>query len=210
MDNQKEGDFSGENIINQQLGKEFWNNKWVWDIGHASPPITAYMDKYPNKDARILIPGCGNAHEAEYLMANGFTNVTLLDVAPKAVEKLRKKYEQTLEIEIINKDFFKHDGKYDLIIEQTFFCAIEPSFRTEYAQKAHELLESSGLLMGVLFSKPFEKAGPPFGGTLEEYEQIFAPHFEIEKMEECYNSISPRLGSELFIILKKKQNEKIN
>ncbi|HXH19987.1 MAG TPA: hypothetical protein VNJ07_12995 [Chitinophagales bacterium] len=32
-------------------------------------------------------------------------------------------------VRLIHRDFFKHQGRYDLIIEQTFFCAINPKPR---------------------------------------------------------------------------------
>jgi hypothetical protein len=45
-----------------------------------------------NKNVKILIPGCGNAHEAELLLEEGFKNITLLDIAPKACEIISKKF----------------------------------------------------------------------------------------------------------------------
>ena len=41
-----------------------------------------------DKTASILIPGCGNAYEAEYLLANGFKNITIIDIAPSLVAQL--------------------------------------------------------------------------------------------------------------------------
>ncbi len=187
----------------------FWDTRWRqkdtgWDIGYASPAITAYMSQYRNKDAAILIPGCGNAYEAGYLAENGFTNITLLDIAPAAVEMLKEKFINHKQIRVLQDDFFQHEGKYDLMIEQTFFCAIPPARRKEYAAKAASLLNKEGKVIGVLFDKVFEKQGPPFGGCSCEYKPIFEPYFTIKTMIECYNSIPPRAGSELFINLVKK------
>ncbi len=67
----------------------------------------------------------------------------------------------------------------------------------------HRLLKSEGELAGVLFNRVFE-GGPPFGGTLNDYLDLFKEHFIIETMEPCYNSIPPRAGQEVFIQLKKK------
>jgi SAM-dependent methyltransferase len=191
------------------LDQSFWNTRWQnsetgWDIGYASPAIAKYMEQYTDKNASILIPGCGNAYEAEYLSANGFTNITLIDIAPKAVEKLKEKFEQEPQVKILCEDFFKHNGRYDLIIEQTFFCAIAPSRRNEYAQKTATLLNENGKVIGLLFNKQFNKALPPFGGSLSEYKEIFEPYFTIHTMELCYNSIPPRAETELFINLIKK------
>jgi SAM-dependent methyltransferase len=190
------------------LDRNYWNEKWLnnetgWDIGQASPPIVEYMKQYPNKNIKILIPGCGNAYEAEFLYKNGFRDITLIDIAPKAVEILQEKFKNNPEIKVLCQDFFEHTGNYDLIIEQTFFCAIPPARRKEYAEKAFSLLNPNGKLIGVLFDKQFNQPFPPFGGCPCEYKPIFQPFFEIKTMETCYNSIPSRANSELFINFKK-------
>lgn len=199
--------------INQEmktsLDQNFWNQRWEtqqtgWDIGYASTPLVSFMDSYLDKDAKILIPGCGNAHEAAYLLDQGFKNLTLIDIAPLAIENVRKRFKENPHIEIILGDFFEHVGQYDLMLEQTFFCALEPKLRTQYANKASSLLNKNGRIVGVLFGKEFEKEGPPFGGSKEEYVSIFEMAFEIERMDLCYNSIQARKGTELFINLRRK------
>jgi SAM-dependent methyltransferase len=191
------------------LDKNFWNNRWLnnqtgWDIGFPSPAIIEYFKQYTNKQAKILIPGCGNAYEAEYLVENGYNNITLLDIAPKAAEILKEKFKNKPQVNIICGDFFQHNEKYDIIIEQTFFCTLYPENRNRYIEAATTLLNTNGKIIGLLFNKIFEQDGPPFGGNKEEYQQIFKPNFTIKTMNLCYNSILPRSGSELFITLIKK------
>ena len=203
------GKINDTNNSDNPLGKSYWNERWQthqtgWDIGYASPAITEYMAQYPNKNAAILIPGCGNAWEAEWLAANGFTNITLLDIAPAAASQLDNKFAGNNAIKVICADFFSHEGEYDLIIEQTFFCAIPPSKRKQYAEKAASLLNEGGKIIGLLFDKEFEKEGPPFGGTSSEYKEIVGPYFDIKTMSACTNSIDSRAGSELFIRLEKR------
>ncbi len=191
------------------LDQNYWDAQWAtnktgWDVGGATPAITDYLAQYANKTAAILIPGCGNAHEAEFLLQHGFTNVTLIDIAPNAVKLLKAKFAGIPQVKVLCGDFFKHEGNYDLIIEQTFFCAIPPSRRNEYAAKTASLLNENGKIIGLLFDRTFEKSGPPFGGCPCEYKPIFEPHFTIKKMEESYNSIAPRAGTEVFIKFVKK------
>ena len=188
--------------------KNYWEDRWEsrktgWDIGYSSPPIEAYILQYENKKAKILIPGCGNAYEVEFLWNQGFRNITILDIAPKAVAILKEKYKDKEGVAVICEDFFTHFGNYDLVIEQTFFCAIAPKLRPKYAEKMHDLLNEGGRIVGVLFNRKFEKDGPPFGGSISEYQSVFSNYFQLEKMEECYNSIPARKGSEVFINLKK-------
>ncbi len=192
-----------------QWGQAFWNSHWEnddtgWDIGYASPPITTYLAQYPDKQAAVLIPGCGHAYEAEFLVQDGFTNITLLDIAPRAVARLKNKFAGNPQVTVLCEDFFTHVGIYDLMVEQTFFCAIPPANRQAYVKKAASLLPKNGKLIGLLFNKHFEKAGPPFGGCVEEYKRLFAPYFTIRTMAESYNSIPPRAGAELFVHLMKR------
>lgn len=53
-----------------------------------------------------------------------------------------------------------HQGGYDLILEQTFLCAIDPILRTDYVKNAIELLNENGSIRGVLFNVQFENPGP--------------------------------------------------
>lgn len=194
-----------ENSLDQHFWDERWRkNETGWDIGQAAPAITEYMSRFSDKNARILIPGCGNAHEAMFLVDNGFTNITLIDIAPKAVEVLKEKFSDTPQVTVLCEDFFAHKGCYDLIIEQTFFCAIPPFRRKEYAKKSASLLQENGRIIGVLFDKHFNQPFPPFGGCPCEYEPIFKPYFNIVKMEACYNSVTQRADSEVFINFIKK------
>ena len=183
------------------LDAEYWNRRYEqqqtgWDVGYGSTPLVTYLQTITDKHLSILIPGCGNAYEAEWLIEHGYTNVTVLDVSPVLTAALKERFKGE-PITIITGDFFEHKGQYDLILEQTFFCAIDPALRSCYVTKMHELLKPSGKLVGVLFNRSFD-GGPPFGGSKEEYEQLFSKHLHIKKMELCYNSILPRQGAEIF------------
>ena len=192
------------------LGGEYWNQRYLsgqtgWDIGTVSTPIKEYVDQITDKNISILIPGCGNAYEAEYLSSIGFSNITIIDISDVLTKDLENRFENNRSISIVNNDFFEHEGTYDLFIEQTFFCALDPSLRVNYTLKSKELLKENGKLVGVLFDKEFEKEGPPFGGSEQEYRDLFADHFHIQVLEKCRNSISPRSGGEVFINLKPKK-----
>ena len=63
---------------------------------------------------------------------------------------LKEKYDKTPVINVILGDFFEHTGQYDLIIEQTFFCAIDPKLREKYVAQSSALLKPSGKIIGVL------------------------------------------------------------
>jgi len=190
------------------LSKDYWNNRYEadetgWDLKTISPPLKAYIDQLRDKNIRILIPGCGSGYEAEYLLKQGFQDVTVIDFAPLAVEKMKSYMSEYQTIKIICADFFTHSSEYDLILEQTFFCALDPTIRTKYVQKMSELLSENGKLVGLLFSVEFPN-NPPFGGSREEYLGLFSNTFKINLLEPCYNSVKPRQWSELFFNFSKK------
>jgi len=194
--------------MDENFDADYWQTRWDenqigWDIGYPSTPLKEYIDGLTDKSIRILIPGCGNAYEGEYLFENGFADTFLIDIAPGAVEALKQRTAIIPDDRIILGDFFEHEGAYDLILEQTFFCALDPSLRRAYAEKMHSLLKPGGKLVGVLFEDELFKDHPPFGGDREEYRPYFEDLFTMETFERCRNSIAPRAGREVFIRLRK-------
>jgi methyl halide transferase len=175
-----------------------------WDIGYVSPPIKNYLDQLTDKQLRILIPGAGKGWEVAYAHQSGFGQVHYLDIAADAAQHFRTVCPGFDNSKIYLEDFFAHNGCYDLLVEQTFFSSIPPKMRQAYAKHAAELLQPSGKLIGLLFNHHFAHTGPPFGGTAEEYKQLFTPNFHIKTCETAYNSIKPRFGRELFIIFERK------
>ena len=157
--------------------KEYWTQRYEddltgWDIGAVSTPLKTYFDQLTDKNMRILIPGAGNAHEAAYLHKQGFTNVFILDISDIPLNEFKKRNPDFREEHFIEKDFFKHKGVYDLIIEQTFFCSIVPQRmnRVKYATKMASLLAPKGKLVGLWFDFPLTEdlEKRPFGGSLKE------------------------------------------
>ena len=193
---------------------DFWQQRYEqdsigWDMGQVSPPLKAYIDQLPEaaKSQAILVPGAGNAYEVGYLHEQGFTNVTLVDFAPAPIAAFAERYPNFPAEHLICADFFELSAaqyQFDWVLEQTFFCAINPARRDEYVAQMAALLKPKGKLIGLLFDKDFGRDEPPFGGTKAEYQQRFERHFDIEIMEQSYNSHPARQGSELFIKMRAK------
>jgi thiopurine S-methyltransferase len=177
--------------------KRYQLNQIGWDLGEVSKPLVSLFQSL-NKEDKILIPGCGNAYEATFLFNKGFRNVHIIDIAIEPLLNFRKYNKEFPENQIIHGDFFDHQANYDVIIEQTFFCAILPKQRNDYVRKCSELLNNKGILKGVLFNRLFE-GGPPYGGNESEYKDLFKMHFEKVQIKPCNQSIEPRLGYEVFI-----------
>lgn len=184
------------------LNKEYWVDRYQnldtpWNVNQITTPIKEYIDQIENKNLKILIPGCGNGLELNYLQNTGFNSIFGLDFAENGLKTNK-------EIKIYVEDFFTHIIQYDLIIEQTFFCALNPVLRKKYVKKMHDLLNANGKLIGLLFQFPLTEKGPPFGGSKNEYIELFSPFFEINILKTAHNSIKPRQNNELFFIFTKK------
>ncbi len=201
---------STTNNTNEQ--QKYWSeryheNRTGWDIGAPSLPLITYINQIKDTSIKILIPGAGNAYEAEYLFNKGFTNVYVLDIAAEPLEIFKNRIPKFPSDQIILGNFFNHNKTYDLVLEQTFFCSFPPTLtnRKSYAKKMNELLNTNGKLVGLWFDIPLkgDMEKRPFGGTKEEYLNYLNPYFKTKIFEKCYNSIAPREGSELFGVFEK-------
>lgn len=193
--------------------QNYWSQRWEdqrtgWDIGYPSGPLKAYIDQLEDKAIKILIPGAGNAYEAEYLWQQGFKNVFVLDIAQQPLDQLQARVPGFPTEQLLQEDFFSHEGQYDLILEQTFYCSLLPTDlnRSSYARRMHELLQENGKLVGLWFDFPLNDAPDkrPYGGSRELHLGYLAPYFEPIVFERAYNSIRPRQGNELFGIWQKR------
>jgi SAM-dependent methyltransferase len=178
-----------------------------WDVGGPTPPLRAYFDQLlVARQPRILIPGAGRAYEAEYLHHLGFRHVVVADLAPEPLAALASRVPDFPKDNLWQADFFAlpPTEPFDLLIEQNFFCALDPALRPAYARQCAALLRPGGRLAGLLFDTLFPNAAePPFGGSRAEYQAYFAPYFKFIHFDTATNSLPARAGRELFICLEK-------
>lgn len=191
--------------------KEFWEKKYTnddaqWNAGTITTPIKEYIDQLTDKKLAVLVPGIGHGHELMYLHERGFTNITGLDFTLVGALEAYGLMNDFPYGDVILGDFFEHEEQYDLIIEQTFFCSLPTENRVDYVNKMYDLLKPGGKLVGVLFDCHFNQDTPPFGGSKEEYLDLFKDKFEVKILETAHNSIKPRAGRELFFIIKKQHD----
>ncbi len=183
---------------------QYQSGKTGWDMGYVSPPIKTYIDQLTNKKMDVLIPGAGRGWEVRYMAEKGFSEVHYLDFSPEAATLFKQLSPAFSGSKIHVEDFFNHQGKYDLIFEQTFFSSLARENRHKYVEKMNQLLKPGGKLCGLLFNHEFEHAGPPYGGTEKEYRQLFEPYFKTIVFETAYNSIKPRTQREIFCLFQRK------
>ncbi|WCO03386.1 TPMT family class I SAM-dependent methyltransferase [Psychroserpens ponticola] len=194
------------------FNESYWDNRYKsqdigWDLGEISKPLKAYIDQLNNKSIKILIPGGGNSYEAEYIFKKGFENVFVVDLSKTALDNVLNRVPEFPKHQLIQGNFFDLEQTFDLIIEQTFFCALHPSLRFKYVAKMNNILSDKGKLVGLLFNMPLCNDHPPFGGSKQEYLEYFVSCFNIRLMDKAFNSHRSRANKELFFILEKKTND---
>ena len=178
-----------------------------WDLGQVAPPFIRLFESNAILPGKTLVPGCGRGHEVIYLAENGF-EVTAVDYSSGAVNHLKSTVqERKLKCKVLHMDFFgidsTHNGVYDLLIEQTFFCAISPEQRPFYVSTVARALKQGGMLAG-LFYHTGKEGGPPFNTTREDILKHFSDSFEVQQLSKSEDSAEQRKNKEWLVVLVKK------
>ncbi len=196
----------------KEYSREDWQNHYEsndlgWDLGEVAAPFTKLWEEGKLPLGKVLVPGCGRGHEVVFLTGKGF-EVTGVDFSKGAVTYLKNELRvRNLAGRILCQDFFmldkSHDGGYDLVLEQTFFCAIPPRQRTDYVLNVSRILKPGGMLVG-LFYNTGKEGGPPYNTTREDIETYFSKNFDIEELGKTPLSAEQRRDKEWLVILKKR------
>ena len=178
-----------------------------WDLGQVAPPFVNLFESKTIFPGKTLVPGCGRGHEVIFLAENGF-EVTAVDFSLGAINHLQPTIqERKLKCEILHMNFFEmdavHNEAFDMVIEQTFFCAISPEQRTSYVSTVARALKQGGMLAG-LFYHTGEDGGPPYNTTREDIVKHFSDSFEIRQLTKAEDSAEKRKNKEWLVILIKK------
>lgn len=192
----------------------FWEERYQhgeagWDIGRPAPPLASWLAsaEAPPAGRRVAVLGSGRGHEAVLFVRAGH-QVTGFDFAPSAVRDARANAAAAgLDARFEQADIFdllaRYRGAFDLAVEHTCFCAIDPSRRGEYVQVVRDLLASQGQLVGLFFAHG-QPGGPPFTTSRQEVERLFRPRFDIVRLETAHNSVPSRAKQELFALMRKR------
>ncbi|MNR87095.1 tellurite resistance protein TehB [compost metagenome] len=179
-----------------------------WDLGKPAPVFSRLIHEARFAPGKLLIPGAGRGYDAIAFAQAGF-DVTSVDVSESACAFLRElAASQGAAVDVRQEDFFAMSevGTYDLALEYTFYCAIDPSLRTAYRDQMARLLKPGGLLFGLFFplTKPLDAGGPPFGVRRDEVEASLSECFDLVMAEEPADSVKPRRGNEILMIWRRR------
>ncbi|MGF6858727.1 thiopurine S-methyltransferase [Paraburkholderia sp. CI3] len=185
---------------------EFWDERFErhftpWDQAGVPSAFRAFAER--RRDVAVLIPGCGSAHEAVWLVRQG-NPVRAIDFSRAAVAAAREQLGAHASL-VEQADFFTYAPPFApaWIYERAFFCALPPARRADYAQRMGELLPAGGLLAGIFFIGATPK-GPPFGIERGELDALLTPHFELVEDEAVDDSIAVFAGRERWLTWRRR------
>jgi SAM-dependent methyltransferase len=169
---------------------DFWNERFAagftpWDAGGVPAELARFIARSPLRaGGRVLVPGCGSAHDAAALDAAGF-DVLAIDYAEQAVARARDVLGPARAARLLRQaDFFDFDASaFDWIYERAFLPALPPALWKAWAQRCSVLLAPGGVLAGffiidVQVDEP--RRGPPFPMTAAELHELLRTLFECE------------------------------
>lgn len=160
-----------------------------WNLGRAHPELVRRLEngELAPRDGfrKALVAGCGHGHDALALARAGFS-VTAVDI----VSDLRDHLEEKLAAmggRFVIADALALEGEtFDLVLDHTFFCAIDLSMRADWGAMIGRVLRPGGALASIVypFSKPMEAGGPPWGVSRQAIEAALGGRFEVIADEE--------------------------
>ncbi|CAG8038638.1 unnamed protein product [Penicillium salamii] len=177
--------------------------KLPWDRGFPNPALEdTLVNQRPTIGAPVtdagrrkaLVPGCGRGVDVLLLASFGY-DAYGLEYSSGAIEACKKEEQEnanwyrvrdqsvgTGKVTWIQGDFFDDAwlqtiglplNSFDIVYDYTFFCALEPSLRPNWALRHTQLLAPSPAGNLICLESPRHKdpqaAGPPFGSSSEAY-----------------------------------------
>ncbi len=195
---------------------DFWEERYSakntpWDTKTTTPALINSIDHSRSK--KIAILGCGYSKDSLFLAKKGHM-VYSIDFAAKPIEYLDniKSKESLGNLFPIQEDIFNLNKEYsnffDIVIEYTCFCAIDPQRRFRYVELVSDILNKSRKFIALFFPTERREEGsdkePPFYVNLDETLLMFKNNFNIIKIDKNPDSIKPRRGFETLVIMRKK------
>ena len=176
-----------------------------WEMDAPSPVITAATPRLKLAKSRVLVLGAGSGSDAAFFAELGHS-VTAVDFSAEAIAQARERHGARAGLRFEQADVFNlpdsMTNAFDLVIEHTCYCAINPSRRDELVKVWRRCLADRGHLMGVFFTID-KRDGPPFGASEWELRSRLAKSFRSLYWMRARNSFAKRAGQETFIYAQK-------
>jgi len=138
------------------------------------------------KDAAILDVGGGDSKLVDYLLADGFQDITVLDISETALEKIKHRLkERQVQAKFIVSNIldFHPEQKFSLWHDRAVFHFLTgEKEQKDYLSLVQESIASEGYLILATFSKsgPSICSGLPVQQyDIQDLEEFFSPEFQL-------------------------------
>ncbi|CAN5588306.1 hypothetical protein BH10BDE1_BH10BDE1_32610 [soil metagenome] len=188
-----------------------------WDGAGPHPLLDSLISPLKLTRCRVLILGCGAGHDAAWWERQGHI-VTGVDYSQEAVDRARANYGERDSLKWVRADAFKlpqeWTSRFDIVFENTMFCAIPPARREELVRAWWRLLTPRGRVIGLALIMD-KLSGPPYGSSEWEIRRrlLTAPQHGASSARRARfhpllwnrekKSIEKRLGHELFFVVER-------
>ena len=176
-----------------------------WELNAPSHALAKIVPRLKLQKSRILVPGAGSGNDAAWFAEQGHL-VTAVDFSEEAIARAQAKYGHLSNLKFMRADVFNLPptlrNNFDVVFEHTLYCAITPSRRNDLTKVWRQVLTEQGHLMGVFFTMD-KQFGPPYGGSEWEIRSRLQKGFRPLYWTRLRDSMSKRLGHELFIYAQK-------
>ncbi|WP_194973947.1 class I SAM-dependent methyltransferase [Aquiflexum lacus] len=179
--------------MNHTNSKPYWENiystkdtkKVGWFQPRPALTLSLMEELAIPKDSQIIDIGGGDSHLVDFLLADDYRNVTVLDISTKAIEKAKLRLAEKSKLpDWIVSDIreFEPHRQYDLWHDRAAFHFLtEEADISNYVETAKNGINENGLMIIGTFSDkgPDTCSGlPVMQYALEELQQTFSPYFE--------------------------------
>jgi hypothetical protein len=186
-----------------------WEERWRegrtgWDAGQSPPALLKLILGGDLPAGLALVPGCGAGYDVLSL-ASPNRRVIGIDAAPTAGARfealLATSGVPSEQAEIHIGDFFAFDPgeRAQLWWDYTFFCALDPERRLDWAARVDALLAEDAELITLIFpTADFgPKDGPPYTIDVDLIQRTLGPGWTATLVEPVAESHPKRAGLEL-------------
>lgn len=198
-----------------------WDNAWKaavtpWDAGDIQPPLKDLLESREINFAtsgKALVPGCGRGYDPIFIASTLGLETIAVDISEIAVDAANTLLAKSQipppgNVRFLLADFFTfsqtHPQQFDLIYDYTFFVAIPPSRRSEWAEEMAKLIKPGGYMITLVFPMDApQDHGPPFFVRPEHYVELLGEGWEkvLDKVPE--RSSESHVGRERLVVWKK-------
>lgn len=196
-------------LMSEKGNQPGWDQAWKlgvtpWETMHQGEvqaglqwacemePSLAEMLPRNDRQAKVLVPGCGRGQDVVYFALQRGLHAIGIDISETAVEKAQAyvaqraeqaKDEQATQVirqhaQVVQADYLDPNSQTgphrspllqgaDVVYDFTFLCALPPSLRGQWVDANHAALRSGGLLFCIVYPIPAASGMTPDGNPVD-------------------------------------------